>query len=325
MLGSVVLVVGAAVGCSEYAGEERVDSPDRRLEPDAGDAGAPRCGDPGSQCVVVPSGWIAVSTSPLVAPASADAGAPSCPPYFADGRTLHRKPRSAVETCTCTCGGAPTESSCIYGGVFAGTGVGGACTAGEEPIDTDGLCHPVSAAWSPTNVALQGAAPPPRMTSCSGASAVTPPIADDEGLTVCTSPAPSPCPEGACVAAPTKLVMCLLRDGDEACPPSFPSKTRYGTPASISDTRSCGTCTCQAQAQSCTDRTVTFYADNSCTMFPTAVSLDGKCNTNSLIGARGFYRYGATEVDATCKPSTATAPLGPGTLTVEETHTLCCR
>ena len=186
----------------------------------------------------------------------------------------------------------------------------GACNAGQEPIDTDGLCHPVTAAWSSMNVALEGDPPEPREAACSGASAVKPAIADDEGLTVCTSPAPTPCADGACVAAPTDVGVCLVHDGDEACPASYPAKTRYGTPASISDERTCGTCSCSAKAQSCTARTVTFYTNDTCTTSPAAVPFDGQCNTNAAIGARGFYRYTATEVGAACKPVQATTPLG---------------
>lgn len=323
MRGWALGVGGAAIAIacsSSYSGEEETALPER----DAGgaDVGRPlQCGDPGSECVVVPSGWFLV-----VGLGGGDAGAekPTCPPYFTDPRVLLENPRVEGTKCTCDCG-APTTNSCASGTLAVHVkAFGMACDNATVGVAVNGEgCAALPNGANYINGA-QAAPLAPAAVACGPVKTAPPAVVTDSRLAVCTSPAPTPCSDGACVAVPNDAQACFLRDGEQDCPAGTTSRRIVVSASEINDSRKCGACTCNATAASCSNARIDMFPDAACGGTPTTLPIDNVCHALPNVNFSKF-EYRVTANGATCAV-VGDAPAVSGTIALPTAKkTLCCR
>jgi hypothetical protein len=110
--------------------------------------------------------------------------------------------------------------------------------------------------------------------------------------------------------------MCIIRDGEVACPTKMPQRTVLG--ASFDDKRSCGPCTCSPSGCG-TGGQITVYHNATCTQTYWHYDVDGKCAQGGASTAVDSVSYRAS---TGC--SVATAPAILGTVSVTAPRTLCC-
>jgi hypothetical protein len=127
------------------------------------------------------------------------------------------------------------------------------------------------------------------------------------------------CAGGVCAsAAPKGEELCIMHDGDIACPTGYTKKISTGDNAGT-DTRKCGACTCTPGA-SCVSPTITLYEDTACKKAPFTLDVNGSCLPSEAGMAYSAYRYSG--VAPGCAPSVP--PLLEGGLAFVKPHTVCC-
>ncbi|HEX8795092.1 MAG TPA: hypothetical protein VF765_29295 [Polyangiaceae bacterium] len=274
-----------------------------------GEAGA-SCTAPGWGCVpAVPQGWAyelvdqtdtagcaaGLTTNEVVAAAS---GSPA--------------------SCTCTCG-VGQEPSCTYGTLTGSIGSMG-CGEGTASYDATGKCV-TPGGVSP--VYLQAAPMTPSGGSCAASVGKSVPLMQETKWRTCgySGPFDGGCPAGeVCAPVASGLSSCVAVAGNVQCPASYPSSSTVGT--GVSDTRSCGVCTCAAPTGvGCSGETLTFYADTGCTSAVETVPIDFSCQ--QLAGSTyNSYAYAATPGES-CG-SVAQQPAATGGVSLTGATTLCC-
>jgi len=250
------------------------------------------------------------------------AGAKTCPAYFSDPRALVANAHSTAQTCTCTCG-QPKGSPCLQGNFDVLLKTTTTCGDVVRTLDASGgACTALGATWDGnTYTGLSSYGADPSSVPCPGTSA-PPAIAVDARIDVCTSAAPTPCPDGACVAVAADVTTCFLHEGDADCPASAPTKKAVVVESDIKDERTCAACSCTGTATDCTQRTLTLYGA-SCSGSAAAHNLGPMCVDYSDLN-RLYYKYSANPTGLTCTPSGAPPALS-GTVTLPPTKTLCCK
>lgn len=152
-----------------------------------------------------------------------------------------------------------------------------------------------------------------------------PGVTTNDGRVVCApSESGAACGvEGTC--EPTSLssqTYCIFQDGDQECPAGSDYTERTVISSGITDDRSCSSCECGAFEGTC-NTTVSHYESDDCTGEPLVV--DGPS-----IGAPECYSYPTTyrsaigTVDELSGECPASGGELSGTVTIEQTTTLCC-
>ena len=288
----------------------------------AGASGGGACTG-GDVCApAAPSGW----DGPFAAVSGPSGTAPAC----GSGYTLVQKydagDVAGDVTCSiCDCG-AVTGAQCASLTVTEYTGTD--CSGAGNPLLFDGsqTCLPTSFA-SPyahslkapvPTVSGQPSCPPSGGTPTMGEVTWTEEVvvckADGGGSCsgggVCLPPAPMGFPSGACVTS----------EGHVDCPDAFPVKTTAYS--SVTDTRGCSMCDCQAPALTCSADVHGMLGTN-CTGNSTAVPPDGTSCPLVPLGTPGFQ---SVQVAFTLDGGGCTAVGGEKTGTVEPGTevTVCC-
>jgi hypothetical protein len=284
------------------------------------------CDDPVCEsthvCVTIAEGW---EVAARIAEGDAGVFAGSCPDGWGSRRELVVGPHGGSPDCTCECGQA-SSNPCLRNqtDVFFRTGAV-SCNDATHQMSIDGSCHPLEFAWSGLYNGAGASTPPPRQVSCP-ASAALPPIVDDGYVVICSLPpaAAASCAGGtACVERPGAASLCVIRDGDHACPLGYPAKLLVGDRNDIVDQRTCGTCTCMSATAACSAATVRFFGTVDCTGASRDVTLDGNCNAISGSGTPTNYLYEATPDTLSCAPVEAVVPAA-GSVSLSFVRTLCC-
>lgn len=289
------------------------------------DCADPEC-SPQYECVPeVPTGWSKAALS---------VGArPNCPGGYASSRDVVLDPTGGAASCVCSCSSSGA-ASCVKGNVtFYGPNIFGTdcSTIGSTSTSVgDGACQPnlpfglfgfgINAN---ANVRVSSVALTPN--SCTGNVQKTVPSAGaSEGKRCLVSAVLG----GGCSAGQvcarrtgTSFQSCVAKSGANACPVTWPTKHDTGT--SISDTRSCTTCTCGTTA-SCGPATVTFFENNSCGGASVSVTADNACRAMSTPGqAVSSWRYSAQVQNEGCQKTADAQPSGAIAFNGQET--VCCR
>lgn len=111
--------------------------------------------------------------------------------------------------------------------------------------------------------------------------------------------------------------MCVVTDGDVACPPTFPTKTLLGGSATA-DCAACGDCKIEA---TCTG-TLSLYQDYNCMTGKTDYPIDGSCNKNPAQNVN-FFAF-STSTSLGKSNCAGPAPTPAGTVKLTTPQTMCC-
>jgi hypothetical protein len=266
-------------------------------------------------CLPLPTGWsVAVLTG----------GA--CSAGFTGPIAFVENPSVGATPCSCSCG-AQTSNPCLHNGSLAIrvhiNGNGGACgTPGT--VTPAGTCDtPMS--WDSNVDMLSGSPEPPTNVACA-ASAVKPPLGATSSFNACLVAGFGDAGAGASACLPSGSGSCIAKPGVEAtCPTGFPNRRVVTRTTDVVDQRTCGACTCNTTATSCTNASISFYTSNStCSGTTTRVAqLNGFCNAFDGNFTPQAFRYDATPSPNACAATTATSPVG-GTVTSTAQSTICC-
>ena len=275
--------------------------------PDAGIN--PKVSSCGTNLVCLPDvgGW-----SPAVF--LAGGGGPSgggCPTEYPQENDLSQ---SGGGHCNCTC--SPSGGSCA-GSVDSKSGT----LCGGAPANlavTSGQCSPVTATL-PVPVAFVAHPSGPVPTSCGATVASN--LGKPRPATFCTGATPfsGTCDPGEiCVKKPTLFsggLVCIVHDGDIACPNRLDLRTLVGT--TVTDGRSCSN-SCSCKQEPCAG-TIEAFSDVACATSVRSVSVDGTCTTAGAAMSGASYRYTPS---LGCGVNVQAMVLGSETYAGE--RTLCC-
>ncbi|MBN9160917.1 MAG: hypothetical protein BGO98_08465 [Myxococcales bacterium 68-20] len=216
--------------------------------------------------------------------------------------------------CGCNC--APTSGSC--GDTITskdGATCGGLPTLHDIP--GDGSCSTALPAFAlPIAFGSQPASPP---TACAGTPMNN--LSRPRNTSVCGNPTTTQsdaCKDDeVCVAKQFGQPVCVMHEGEVACPSQLPVRTVLGS--AVDDQRSCGaTCTCEPSP--CNDGTLRAYSDATCSTSIRSLDVDGSCTTNGAsLSNAASYRYTRSKG---CKVKDAPAVLGNQIVTAP--MTVCC-
>ncbi|AKU99731.1 hypothetical protein AKJ09_06395 [Labilithrix luteola] len=325
MISSAVALVLVLAACNSITGAndyeigagpvtpERADaSSETPLGQDAGD-GADGATEPppeprpvcGAQkvCMPIDSGW-----TPVVVLAN---GQTLCPTTYPTKDARKATP-TGVDTCGCSCsrknGSCAGDVRIDYGPVT--------CSAGNFTLSLpgDGTC--TSADFSQVNASVKFTPLPTNPPTACNTPVVTPDLQPPSDVVVCGG-APTTDTAGcdaaqACVpAADSAGKNCIMHDGEFACPKGFRRRTTTGT--GVTDSRSCGSCTCAPD--NCAGGKLEWFAMAGCPVsfgFLSTACAFGSPSTRSV-------KYTAGEGCGVSTPPDVT-----GSLTFESPQTLCC-
>ena len=290
--------------------------------------GLPDCADPDCAVIVTcvpaaPPGW----TGPSFVRARATADAVTDCGSMTQGDTFYQGLMAGGHTCNCTCGG-PSGGTCgnSSASVYSSTD----CTGSSYASLSGTGCFTLSASTGTAAIKSVIATVPPLLAPpiCTPyASANVGELSWNQALDMC-EPAPSTgCEAGeACVPLPPaelEQAACILRLGDQACPPAFGSKRTFFEGAE--DDRDCSAsgCACATAAGAKCGGKVRVHGNDDCSFAVGSFDLDGNCHAvtttnkvSSLDLAPDGPHGGQCASSGTGTPTGTASPTG--------THTLCC-
>jgi hypothetical protein len=197
---------------------------------------------------------------------------------------------SVVGDFTCdACGcAAPTGAQCSVP-TYAVHGDGNCTQAGsQQTLPANGTCKNTNGGYG----AKVGASTPSGGTcAASGGAIQKDPTTWDDAALVCDGGAVAVCPGGVCAPAPEPpfgASLCVFKDGEEpGCPLAYPTRTvAY---RGVSDTRSCGPCTCGAAGGVTCPSVVEAYGNNDCSGSATDIPYANlACNNDAYFAGAKF-------------------------------------
>lgn len=268
------------------------------VDPGVCSADASACND----TTVVPIGWVPTIFSTTVL---------SCPNGFT-GNKLLGDPQIQPNACSCTLG---TFAKPVCDTVQHSNGMQCGSLNGQPDLTFSGGCG--TSTGSLVNAEQLTAVP------ASGGSCTANASADSSKLTTptivdCKADA---CPQNVCAGiAPSGYLPCIKFTGDVACPATGIFKTKHTVGTSM--VLNCGpACSCTASG-TCTNGSVTFYAQPGCSGTGVKLFADGLCITNSNNNGFGYQSVGyATVMTPTYTPAVTGSP----TVIASGQETVCCK
>jgi hypothetical protein len=259
-----------------------------------------------SKCVVVPDGWSLASLAPQ--------GRPGCSEGFGSPEDLLLATDGLGCTCTCT---QKTPGSCAAAGAtttfrdYPALG----CNASTSTYTLNVLDGGCGSATFATTPAVRVPTPPAGPATCAADAGPTPLRSGQS----CLAQGASCSDGGICAGAlPANLRLCIMQNGDVACPDGYEKKFLSGT-ATANDTRKCGTCTCTPD-NDCDSPVLDVFTGPGCTQNTVRVPASGSCTATDAGITYASYRYSGKAPG--CHPSVP--PLLDGGVTIETPRTLCC-
>jgi hypothetical protein len=263
------------------------------------------CSEPPGPCVAaLPAGWqlVLFETSP----------ASPCPPPYATLDVVSN-PVAAMDACVCDCQVA-TPASCTSGSLTRMISTG--CTDVGTTVTISGeRCTPLTEVITLSSSAQSGSVPPAGGT-CSGSATPAANAVTTTAGRVCTPE--TNCEEQACKETPPPgFLECITKAGMEpTCPAGWGQPLVVGLGA----TASCSSCSC-TDASSCTDATLTWFADDACTDALATLACDDQCDSDAAGGADAL----AFEYSATLNPACAVGAPSTATVSLTGPETVCCK
>lgn len=281
-------------------------------------------GPPVNLCVcsgAVPTDW----QGPFViATATSGAPAPCGGAYATEVYTGFGGAGAPPAQCTCSCG-APTGVACstpattLFGDAQCQT----TCTTDTGPLacvavgsytcNLLGVTKPRAMTVS-ASVASGGACQP-------SATASVPPVTWASTIRLCGG-ASLACDDGGCPVAPnagfSATNRCVMKPGDNMCPPGYPVKQLLHETGT--DTRACSPCTCGAPADVACAASVATFGGTACSGQPTASAV-APTDCLTLPGQGHFSVASAAPQGGSCAPSGGVAT---GAFTADAPTTVCC-
>ena len=327
----------AALGAGEAGAGDDANGDDATGD-DAGPP-PPPVACPGSDVTCVPAapaGW----TGPFLFYEGAAAAAPGAcadpvrTTVLGSGAGSGALSGAGAATCRCTCG-APTGAACSGNGFNVGFD-GMICSGSPCPTGTGSLplntCTLFTPGCTNSSIAVIGGASNLAVGSpgtCAGqGKTTTPTAAFAQADRACAPPSvvQSSCAAGeVCVPRPTTSLpnVCILQAGSASCPPEYP--TAHAVFASLSDTRGCSPCTCDAPTGGTCVGSVSFFAsgDFTCATVTRGPVASGTCNAFSNQSSVRL-RVDAYVDGGSCAAS-ATSGTPTGTVAGAAPKTVCCR
>jgi hypothetical protein len=284
------------------------------------DCADPVCQGAGYVCTdPVPTGWI----GPVAWVNIAGGTLPSCGgAYATQAAGGHDALTASPATCACNCGN-PANVQC--GSVSINYYTDGFCQSsyGSGGLPPNNFC--VNTGGSSVQTAKGIATATSYNGDCTAAPTKTvPPVDWGQSEVVCNYDAPSDtggCTSGLCVQSPQTGAWgkaCIYQTGDLACPSgAYAKKVTFYT--SVSDSRSCGTCTCTATPGSC-NATISVFSNAGCGTLLTTIPTDGTChNAAAAISAETMT---ITPTPGTCGSNGTGGPTGSASAAAPVT--VCC-
>jgi hypothetical protein len=322
---------GAAQDAADGGGQDAADDGaqdapfDGAAPMDAASTDASLCvGADAMSCFSVPGGWTLV--------AFANSSQTTCPTGFSvQNDVVFGAAQPAANACTCDSCSVTAQPSCVQGQLNGTYDFDGSqtCRAGSLTLanSSPGGCNTDNFHGTLRKFDVQWVAPAPTGGTCSAAPTAHADRISFAGQGRACSPqsdAGAGCADGG-VCAPTiaaPFLLCLSQAGNAACPAGpFGVAYHVGTGA----VPTCATaCACTVNA-TCTNKTVTYYADSSCQSTTTLpVAANGVCQVASTsMGpgtSYGSYMYSAT-ANATCGVS---GNPGVSAVGLANQETICC-
>lgn len=297
--GSPAPVMPEQGGQGGQGGEDTGDtSTDAPSEP-------PICsGKPGDCKDPVPEGWLRVG---YVGDHSA-----FCPPGF-DEIDVRADPIVPADACSCDQCEITSEPSCTEGEVTTYFGDNGACgTAGLVLANANpGQCTQLGTNGGTLSKNFMATPPPPKGGTCSLKATLDDAKIDWVEGRMCV-PTSEPCAMELCQGG-GMYAECLLRDGDNDCPPAFPTKRPV-----LGDNHgvTCGECSCAVEA-TCTGK-LEVFTDSNCSSGKLTLDVDDSCADVGAVDTYHRYKYIGSVKSAECAGSAT-----PGS--VQVARTLCCK
>lgn len=269
-----------------------------------------------------PAGWTVVGFKP-------DAAA-QCPTGFENPAKVTTKPTATGSFCSCDCGAAAADI-CTKGVLSVQFGHFN-CMGDQFPFDTAGGCEPIGKAigfdsgmddWDDAKATGPGLS----NTACTATPSAPPPLAPaTEGISCApSSTGGKGCGSAsACLPKTEEGSWCIQQAGDVSCPDTtFTKKKVVYDKSDITDKRTCGSCTCTANATKCINGKFTSFDNAQCS--GTGLSFDVGVGCKDLTGdnhTHTHYRYTAEPDVKTCK--VASAPALNGDVEAKNPITICC-
>ena len=272
------------------------------------DGGCLDCSDPscmGVTCVHAPTpGWTLVAVE--------FGGSPDpCPPLY--GPAIDLQVAGGPQSCGCSCAGGGVTCS----GPPVTIDYGNACSGGSILASTSGCNAFGMGMMFGGNTQIPPL--PPQVAACTPQP--TKKIPPEGMARVCpTTIVGTGCNSSEeCAGEPDGFKLCWEHSGTQMC--STASLTAYSVGDSIQDQRDCTMCTCNQNAGSCTNETMTLYELAGCLGNSASVNADNICHPLNLGAAALTYSWSAKPVGGDCTPVGGTAA---GTEVLANPMTLCC-
>ncbi len=280
----------------------------------------PVCQGAGYVCTAaVPSGW----NGPVSLASIAGGNFPACGGAYATAAQQGHDGFSATPAqCGCSCTG-PTNVSCNTGiDVTYYTDTGCNTTYGGAGLPSVGFCVTTG---DTTVQGTKGLAQPTAYNGDCGSnpSKNVPAVTWTNSYSACTYDAPSDtggCTNsGLCVQSPTSGKPCVYQVGDVACPGTgYTTKTLVYT--TVSDNRSCATCTCTASAGTCTGSLDVFDGPSCGGTKLASITTNGSCTPTA--SAKSSVATAINTNPGTCGNNGTGGPTG--TASASGPVTVCC-
>jgi hypothetical protein len=230
-------------------------------------------------------------------------------------RTGLDKPAAGPTACACTC--TPSNPTCDGANLDTNISPLGLCLIGGKTLPTaSSACTSIGSTTLDNYIKV-----PPIAMKGGGCAALTKANAADVTATPVRECDPVPgCAGNLCAGvAPSTLLACVEKDGDQAtCPTGF--SNRYLVGDVVDPQCGNGTCAC-GSTPACSAPSLVLYSDTACATKVFDTPADDKCNGTNASGTKfQSYRYLSTpSVQCTASGTAAANPALTTTL-----RTACC-
>jgi hypothetical protein len=222
-------------------------------------------------------------------------------------------PKLADGACSCACN-VSQKPTCNTGSILRHLDnvTNPVCGTGATTIMLTGQSCSVLPNYIYASGAHYSAMLPPTGGVCSWDAKADPQKVMAREARVCDVPANC---QGAVCGAKN---VCVVTNGDLACPPTFPVKSLIGASANV-ECSACSACKVEATCGG----TLSLYTDYQCATGKTDFPVDGSCNKNPAQNV-AFYSFGFQGSVAKSDCS-GPAPMSAGTAKLVQPQTMCCQ
>ncbi len=290
------------------------------------DCADPECVNGGWSCADLPSGngWTIVAFDP--------SGRPTCPANFSTSATdIYSSVSGSADSCTCDC--TNTKAATCDGKWAWSTAGTNSSSCGTPPTSggnsvSNGSCVATATDNLNTTYYFKGASN--SMTTSAGTCSASPKVTNKPAVSTtngetCSLPqVGAGCSSGNYCApgVPSGFTLCSAYAGDTTCASGLTKYTVYG---SYSDTRSCGSCSCDGTSDlACSVTGEKYYASSDCSGSYFDMSTSCKLSTVPNGGNSNSYKADLSTNGEQSDCSIHTNSSATGSVTGTSPTTVCC-